>query len=70
MPIRVEVGPRDIRHQEFVAVRRDTGEKVVCREDEMEALVMDLLANIQHNLYNRYKTELDEVNKVGKHGEE
>uniref|UniRef100_UPI00358ECFC7 bifunctional glutamate/proline--tRNA ligase isoform X2 n=1 Tax=Myxine glutinosa TaxID=7769 RepID=UPI00358ECFC7 len=60
VPIRVEVGPRDVRRQEFVAVRRDTGEKVVCREDEMEGLIVELLANIQDNLYTRAKKDLQD----------
>ena len=30
VPIRIEFGPRDLQNNQFVAVRRDTGEKVSC----------------------------------------
>ena len=30
VPLRIELGPRDIDNQQMVVVRRDTGEKVLC----------------------------------------
>ena len=31
VPIRLEVGPRDIKNSQYVAVRRDTREKITMR---------------------------------------
>ncbi|MBX5326310.1 MAG: proline--tRNA ligase [Candidatus Bathyarchaeia archaeon] len=35
VPIRVEIGPRDIEHSEVVVVRRDTFEKTTCKMDKL-----------------------------------
>ncbi|XP_075719463.1 bifunctional glutamate/proline--tRNA ligase isoform X2 [Rhinoderma darwinii] len=53
VPIRLEVGPRDMKSQQFVAVRRDTGEKLTVPEDQAETKLKDLLEEIQKNLYSR-----------------
>uniref|UniRef100_A0A8C9FNH2 Glutamyl-prolyl-tRNA synthetase 1 n=1 Tax=Pavo cristatus TaxID=9049 RepID=A0A8C9FNH2_PAVCR len=36
VPVRLEVGPRDMKSQQFVAVRRDTGQKMTFSEHEAE----------------------------------
>ncbi|XP_053315637.1 bifunctional glutamate/proline--tRNA ligase [Spea bombifrons] len=53
VPIRLEVGPRDMKNQQFVAVRRDTGEKITIPEDQAENRLRSILEEIQGNLYNR-----------------
>ncbi|KAG8584421.1 hypothetical protein GDO81_008827 [Engystomops pustulosus] len=53
VPIRLEVGPRDMKSQQFVAVRRDTGEKLTIPESQAETRLKDLLEEIHRNLYNR-----------------
>uniref|UniRef100_A0A8C5M9G7 Glutamyl-prolyl-tRNA synthetase 1 n=1 Tax=Leptobrachium leishanense TaxID=445787 RepID=A0A8C5M9G7_9ANUR len=58
VPIRLEVGPRDMKNHQFVAVRRDTGEKLTIREDQAESKLKDLLEEIQINLYNRALNDL------------
>ncbi|KAM3930026.1 bifunctional glutamate/proline--tRNA ligase isoform 2-T2 [Leptodactylus fuscus] len=58
VPIRLEVGPRDMKSQQFVAVRRDTGEKMTIREDQAETKLRDLLEEIHKNLYNRALSDL------------
>lgn len=37
VPVRLEVGPRDMKSCQFVAVRRDTGEKLTIAEKEAES---------------------------------
>lgn len=54
MPIRLEVGPKDIKQAQCVAVRRDTGEKVLLPDGEVENRIKLLLEEIQDNLFKRY----------------
>ncbi|XP_051638896.1 bifunctional glutamate/proline--tRNA ligase isoform X3 [Manacus candei] len=53
VPVRVEVGPRDMKSQQFVAVRRDTGQKLTLSEHEAEDKLKQILEEIHANLYNR-----------------
>lgn len=53
VPVRIELGPQDLKQQQVVMVRRDTGEKTVVPWKEVNAKVKDLLARIQLNLYNK-----------------
>ena len=53
VPIRLEVGPKDMKQQQCVAVRRDTGEKITMPESETEKRLPLLLEEIQNNLYTR-----------------
>ncbi|MBC3795732.1 proline--tRNA ligase [Acetobacterium tundrae] len=53
VPIRLEIGPRDIENGQCVLARRDNGEKIqVSLEDVLKA-VGDLLKEIQSNLYDK-----------------
>ncbi|NXC50694.1 SYEP ligase, partial [Penelope pileata] len=58
VPLRVEVGPRDMKSQQFVAVRRDTGQKLTFSESEAEDKLKQILEEIQANLYNRASEDL------------
>jgi prolyl-tRNA synthetase len=49
VPIRVEVGPRDIQRGEAVLVRRDTGEKITLSEEGLNDRVVELLDDIQRS---------------------
>ncbi|XP_038250178.1 bifunctional glutamate/proline--tRNA ligase isoform X2 [Dermochelys coriacea] len=53
VPIRLEVGPRDMKNGQFVAVRRDTGQKLTLAEREAEDKLRHILEEIHANLYNR-----------------
>lgn len=53
VPVRVEVGPRDMKSQQFVAVRRDTGQKLTLSEHEAEEKLKQMLEDIHANLYSR-----------------
>ncbi|KAH0810644.1 hypothetical protein GEV33_012149 [Tenebrio molitor] len=50
VPVRVELGPKDIEKQQIVAVRRDTGEKVTLPRDTAAQELSNLLDEIQNNL--------------------
>ncbi|XP_074025069.1 bifunctional glutamate/proline--tRNA ligase isoform X2 [Numenius arquata] len=58
VPVRVEVGPRDMKSQQFVAVRRDTGQKLTFSEHEAEDRLKQILEEIHTNLYNRASEDL------------
>ncbi|XP_030355910.1 bifunctional glutamate/proline--tRNA ligase isoform X5 [Strigops habroptila] len=58
VPVRVEVGPRDMKSQQFVAVRRDTGQKLTLSEHEAEDRLKQMLEDIHVNLYNRASEDL------------
>ncbi|GBM15901.1 Bifunctional glutamate/proline--tRNA ligase [Araneus ventricosus] len=60
VPIRVELGPKDMKKNQFVAVRRDTGEKITMGIDTAPNSVLELLDNIHANLYNKAKKAMEE----------
>jgi len=60
VPIRVEVGPRDVENNQAVLVRRDTGEKIMISQDEFAARITEMFESIQQNLYDRAKQFRDE----------
>ncbi len=51
VPLRVEVGPRDVQSGNAVVVRRDTREKQVVAVDDLGAIVAGLLEVIQADMY-------------------
>jgi prolyl-tRNA synthetase len=53
VPIRLEIGPKDIADNSVVVVRRDNGEKIKVALEKIGDEVKNLLDNIQNNLYNR-----------------
>nr|7F98_A Chain A, Bifunctional glutamate/proline--tRNA ligase [Homo sapiens]7F98_B Chain B, Bifunctional glutamate/proline--tRNA ligase [Homo sapiens]7F99_A Chain A, Bifunctional glutamate/proline--tRNA ligase [Homo sapiens]7F99_B Chain B, Bifunctional glutamate/proline--tRNA ligase [Homo sapiens]7F9A_A Chain A, Bifunctional glutamate/proline--tRNA ligase [Homo sapiens]7F9A_B Chain B, Bifunctional glutamate/proline--tRNA ligase [Homo sapiens]7F9B_A Chain A, Bifunctional glutamate/proline--tRNA liga len=58
VPIRLEVGPRDMKSCQFVAVRRDTGEKLTVAENEAETKLQAILEDIQVTLFTRASEDL------------
>ncbi|XP_065535928.1 bifunctional glutamate/proline--tRNA ligase isoform X4 [Lathamus discolor] len=58
VPVRIEVGPRDMKSQQFVAVRRDTGQKLTLSEHEAEDRLKQILEDIHVNLFNRASEDL------------
>ncbi|MCD8371080.1 MAG: proline--tRNA ligase [Clostridiales bacterium] len=58
IPVRVEIGPRDIQNNEAVLVRRDTHEKITVSLDEIVARVGELLDTIHRDMFERAKKHL------------
>ncbi|MBE6007867.1 MAG: proline--tRNA ligase [Lachnospiraceae bacterium] len=50
VPVRLEIGPKDIEKNQCVLARRDTGEKVFVSLDNLEEEITNLLNDIQANL--------------------
>ena len=53
IPIRVEIGPRDIEANKAMLVRRDNGEKIEVSLDDIDKVVGGLLETIQKDMYNK-----------------
>jgi prolyl-tRNA synthetase len=53
IPIRLEIGPKDIENGQVALVRRDTGEKLFVSMDQLETVIPKLLSDIQNHLYEK-----------------
>ena len=60
VPIRIEIGPKDVEKKQVVAARRDTLERIAVKEEELIENINGMLKEIQGNLFNRAKKFLDE----------
>ncbi|MDO4983019.1 MAG: proline--tRNA ligase [Eubacteriales bacterium] len=60
VPVRVEIGPKDMEKGVCVAVRRDNGEKVTVSLDELKERIPEVLDAVQKGLYDKAKKNLDE----------
>ena len=60
VPIRIEIGPRDIKNNQAILFRRDELEKKPVSLDELEKAVEKLLQDINNNLLYKAKTMRDE----------
>ncbi|MGE4353603.1 MAG: proline--tRNA ligase [Oscillospiraceae bacterium] len=59
VPLRVEIGPKDIEKGHCLAVRRDNGEKITVSLEELESRIPELLDNVQTGLYSKAKAHLE-----------
>ncbi len=58
VPLRLEIGPKDLAKGQVMVVRRDTGEKMAVKEEKLIETVEKLLNDIQENLFNKAKSFL------------
>ena len=70
VPIRIEIGPRDIQNNKCVLVRRDTLEKIDVSLDDLTANITKLLDEIQQNMYNMCKDNMIKRTSVAHNMEE
>ncbi|KAJ4426690.1 hypothetical protein ANN_26488 [Periplaneta americana] len=59
VPIRIELGPKDIKQKQVVAVRRDTGEKLTVQRDCIVADIQKLLETIHFCMLDKATKELN-----------
>ena len=59
IPLRVEIGPKDIEKNQCVLVRRDNGEKAIVSLDDLETAIPQLLEAVQAGLFEKAKANLD-----------
>jgi prolyl-tRNA synthetase len=60
VPLRLEIGPKDMAQGQVMLARRDIGEKIAVKEEKLVETVKELLDNIQENLFTRAKKFLEE----------
>jgi prolyl-tRNA synthetase len=53
VPLRIEVGPKDIEKNQVMLARRDNREKIAVSQDGLDRTVAEMLATIQKSLYER-----------------
>ncbi len=53
VPVRLEIGPKDIEKNQCVLVRRDTREKLFISLDNLENEITQLLENIEKDMYQK-----------------
>ena len=70
VPLRLEIGPRDIENNQCVLARRDTGEKIIISLDEITEKIEEVLDNIQNNLYNKALARRESMTYVAKNIDE
>lgn len=64
VPVRIEIGPKDIENGVAVLVRRDTGEKEIVQLDQLNSKLEETLEKIQQNMYNECKKMREERTTV------
>jgi len=70
VPIRLEIGPKDIEANQAVLARRDTGEKIPVSLDNLNEEVQKLLEEVQENMYNRALAHREETTGYANNMEE
>lgn len=60
VPIRVELGPKDLAKKQVVVVRRDTGEKKAVKISSLKKMIPEVLDDMQKSLFKRAKKFLSD----------
>jgi prolyl-tRNA synthetase len=60
IPLRLEIGPKDIEQNQAVLVRRDTREKVFVSIDDLETKIPEILEDIQKSLLEKARAAQQE----------
>ncbi len=53
VPLRIEIGPRDVENRKCVVVRRDTGEKITNELDNIDSNISVHIDKIKKDMYNK-----------------
>jgi len=70
VPVRLEIGPKDIANNQCVLSRRDTGEKISVSLDNLEESLKKLLDEVQNNLFMKAKNNCDSKTFTAKNMDE
>ena len=70
VPLRVEIGPKDIENNQCVIVRRDTREKYFVSLDELEEKIQELLKAVHDGLYEKALERRNEMTYTASNLEE
>jgi len=61
VPLRVEIGPKDVQAKQVTVVRRDTREKIAINRSDAKDQINKILNEIQNHLFERAKKSLDDL---------
>lgn len=68
VPLRIEVGPKDIENNVVTAVRRDSGEKIKLDRENLKAQVKELLAKISEDMrskaWEKFRNRIEEAKNM------
>ena len=64
VPIRIEIGPKDIENGVCILVRRDTLEKITVELDKLEEAIAELLNKIHDNMYKECAERVKEKTSI------
>ena len=64
VPVRIEIGPKEIEHGEVIVTRRDTLEKMPIKIDELPEKMEELLKDIHNSMFNACKKRKEEKTTV------
>ncbi len=65
IPVRIEIGPRDIENGTVTLVKRNDGEKLVVKQEELNETLTSLMETIHKEMYNKaYQYLLDHITEV------
>lgn len=70
VPLRLEIGPKDIEKNQCVIVRRDNREKIFVSLDELETRIPELLQAVHDGLYEKALKRREEMTYTAKNLEE
>lgn len=66
IPLRIEMGPRDIENGECILVRRDTFEKRTIKIENIVTEIEGVLEDIQNNMFNMCKARMEDRTHIAK----
>lgn len=64
IPLRLELGPKDLANQTTLVVRRDTGTKTPFALESLDKEIPDLLELVQNEMYQRAKVVYDQHRRI------
>ena len=70
IPVRIELGPKDIEAGQAVIVRRDTREKIAVSLEELNSKVVEVLETMQKDMLERARAHRDSHTYVAKNMDE
>ena len=70
VPLRLEIGPKDIEKNQCVIVRRDNREKIFVSLDELETRIPELLQAVRYGLYEKALKRREEMTYTAKNLDE
>ncbi|QEU58597.1 hypothetical protein KDRO_A06180 [Kluyveromyces lactis] len=63
IPLRIELGPKDLEKEQVTCVRRNDSKKIVVSLDDLEKRIPEILEELQQDLFNKAK-ELFDTHRV------